>query len=259
MSNVVEKIKEKVDNALHKNDNTGYGNTASNSNAYSTGQTHPHHHHHHHHNQQFGNTSNTASGFNGPAPTTEGPHRSDAANFMDPRVDSDADGRTNVGMASYGAGGARNDGPASNTAGPHTSNFANKIDPRVDSDADGSRNFGAAQYGAGGRQTGNTGTFGNQQHGNTGGAFTGSAAANNGPHNSSLANKLDPRVDSDAMATGPASNTAGPHSSNLANKLDPRVDSDLDGNRNVGMAQQGPGGAYNSNTASSGGVLGNRY
>jgi hypothetical protein len=50
-----------------------------------------------------------------------------------------------------------------------------------------------------------------------------------GPHNSNIANKLDPRVDSDAdnrarhEAIGGAH---GPHSSNLANKADPRVDSD---------------------------------
>ncbi|KIV79768.1 hypothetical protein PV11_07312 [Exophiala sideris] len=34
---------------------------------------------------------------------------------------------------------------------------------------------------------------------------------------------------------GPARNTAGPHRSNVANKLDPRVDSDLDGSRTIGQ------------------------
>jgi hypothetical protein len=33
---------------------------------------------------------------------------------------------------------------------------------------------------------------------------------------------------------GPAPGTAGPHNSNLANKLDPRVDSDLDGSKTMG-------------------------
>ena len=32
--------------------------------------------------------------------------------------------------------------------------------------------------------------------------------------------------------------TAGPHNSNIANKLDPRVDSDLDGSRTVGSQGQ---------------------
>ena len=89
--------------------------------------------------------------------------------------------------------------------------------------------------------------------------------ANNGPHNSKLANKVDPRVDSskqkgkffsavshiifkgkerlinttdhwgssklgDARNYGKGSpeGTTGPHSSNIANKLDPRIDSDRD-------------------------------
>lgn len=37
---------------------------------------------------------------------------------------------------------------------------------------------------------------------------------------------------------GSTNQTAGPHSSNLANKLDPRVDSDMDGSRTA------PGGTY---------------
>ena len=40
---------------------------------------------------------------------------------------------------------------------------------------------------------------------------------------------------------GHHSTTAGPHNSNLANKADPRVDSDRDGSRNLGAAQPGYG------------------
>jgi len=56
--------------------------------------------------------------------------------------------------------------------------------------------------------------------------------------------------------------TAGPHNSSLLNKLDPRVDSDMDGARNAGLAQTGPGGAMNQNTHTGGmGGMGsgNRY
>ncbi len=42
-----------------------------------------------------------------------------------------------------------------------------------------------------------------------------------------------------SSATG--SNSTGPHSSNLANKADPRVDSDLDGSRNLGATGFGSG------------------
>lgn len=64
-----------------------------------------------------------------------------------------------------------------------------------------------------------------------------------GPHSSNLANKADPRVDSDLDSsnrgmgvgmTGKPKTTAGPHDSNMANKLDPRVDSDRDGGHHQG-------------------------
>jgi len=176
--------------------------------------------------------------------TTAGPHDSNLANKLDPRVDSDRDGSRNMGAASYGPGGHATGhntsmlgGSHSTNTGPHDSNLANKLDPRVDSDRDGSRNMGAANYGPGGHATGhNTSMLG------------GSHSTNAGPHDYNLANKADPRVDSDRdgsrnlgmsshgphSGTGPATNTAGPHGSNLANKLDPRVDSDLDGGRTLG-------------------------
>jgi hypothetical protein len=70
----------------------------------------------------------------------------------------------------------------------------------------------------------------------------GSSSTTAGPHSSNLANKADPRVDSDRDGSGfgntgssntgvysstSSSTTAGPHSSNLANKADPRVDSEM--------------------------------
>lgn len=85
------------------------------------------------------------------------------------------------------------------------------------------------------------------------GAGLGSGATT-GPHASNVANKVDPRVDSDmdnrarhealggssynAPVTG-AGATAGPHATNTANKLDPRVDSDLD-HRGVGTQRGFP-------------------
>lgn len=63
-----------------------------------------------------------------------------------------------------------------------------------------------------------------------------SSNTTSGPHSSNLANKADPRVDSDndrstgvgsSNITGTSSSTtSGPHSSDAANKVDPRVDSD---------------------------------
>lgn len=96
-----------------------------------------------------------------------------------------------------------------------------------------------------------------------GGTLDNSAA---GPHSSSLANRADPRVDSDldgsrglggsATGTGsglsheptgaglrgtPDKSAAGPHSSSLANRADPRVDSHLDGSKGLGKSTTGVG------------------
>ena len=91
-------------------------------------------------------------------------------------------------------------------------------------------------------------------------SHTGYGASNttSGPHSSNLANKADPRVDSDnprgnyGNPTGTYNNSntgsnygashgetsnAGPHKTNLMNKLDPRVDSDMDGSRNTNMGR----------------------
>jgi hypothetical protein len=153
-------------------------------------------------------------------------HLQSIANKADPRVDSDLDGSRNAGAAQYGAGAHHNTGTTGtgltgqyDTAGPHSSNLANKADPRVDSDLDGSRNAGAASYGTGAHHTGTTGS-----------GLTGT-------HNTGDYGK----------------STAGPHSSNLANKLDPRVDSDNDGSRNVGAAQYGAGAHQTHGTGLTGG------
>ncbi|KAJ5587488.1 uncharacterized protein N7459_003253 [Penicillium hispanicum] len=189
--------------------------------------------------------------------SNHGPHDSNLANKLDPRVDSDRDNRARH----HAMGG---------TAGPHSSGVANKLDPKVDSDRD---NRDALLHSTGGSRLGpsseyNVDTTGPRQsnvanqpgsrvaYGDIhphqqgvainpyGSTYEGDQTASTtaGPHQSTLANKIDPRVDSDrdnrarheAIAGSSYSNptaglTAGPHSTNTANKLDPRVDSDLDG------------------------------
>jgi len=211
--------------------------------------------------------------------TTAGPHSSDLANKADPRVDSDRDGRglghhTGGGIGYGTTGGSGLTGSHHTTAGPHSSDLANKADPRVDSDRDGSR-FSSGNGPLGGTtgihsgtdtfgrhdthsHTHNTnpvvlnagGSHGTSGYGTTGSGLTGSHHTTAGPHSSDLANRADPRVDSDRDGRGLGhgthgttgaglggiggthnKTTAGPHSSNLANKADPRVDSDLDGSR----------------------------
>jgi len=218
---------------------------------------------------------------NGVPEGTAGPHTSRIGNAADPRVDSDLDstrhtGHTGtVGTGAVGTGssgytgtgtgtGVTGSSGVTTTAGPHSSSLANKVDPRVDSDLDGSRNFGAATgntgasaYGSNTTGTGYTGSNTHTTHGTTGTTGGLSNSTNAGPHNSNLANKVDPRVDSDldgrgnrhgaatggligtsgshaTPGSGTAQNTAGPHNSDLANKLDPRVDADLDGSKTFG-------------------------
>jgi len=55
-------------------------------------------------------------------------------------------------------------------------------------------------------------------------------------------------------AGGTSGHTAGPHTSGLANKADPRVDSDMDGNRGLGSRNQA--GATSNNTYGAGNEIG---
>jgi hypothetical protein len=224
--------------------------------------------HHHHQHHATGTTGMTGNAYGtGPTTTTgtaegvSGPHSSRLANAMDPRVDSDRDGSARIGGTTTGVGNTYGTGATGTTMGtttgttgglgPHSSSLLNKLDPRVDSTT------GAVKTSTTGT-TGTTGNYGNigayPNTGTTGGL---SNSTNAGPHDYNLANKLDPRVDSDldhrgnrhgaptggvfgtsgSHATpgqGTAQNTAGPHNSDLMNKLDPRVDSDMDGSTTMG-------------------------
>jgi hypothetical protein len=144
-------------------------------------------------------------------------------------------------------------GSSNTTGGPHNSNLANKVDPRVDSD------HSRGGYGnTSGNYSNPTGNYGSHPIGTGYGNIPSTTA---GSHSSNLANKVDPRIDSDnspdnygnngnnTVTYNPTSSgnnhgtshgestNAGPHKPNFMNKLDPRVDSDNDGPRNTGMGQ----------------------
>jgi len=162
--------------------------------------------------------------------TNNGPHNSNIANKLDPRVDSDRDGRgaghntdypqkyeplvTSIPGTHTNPPGAPLTKPpvttgtgtgtgihGSTNAGPHNSNVANKLDPRVDSDRDGRAAYGDTTTGAHGTHDSHLSSTGTH--------------AGSGAHGSNL--------------PGPAPNTAGPHKMDILNKLDPKVDSDMDG------------------------------
>ncbi|KAH8591203.1 hypothetical protein B0O99DRAFT_276274 [Bisporella sp. PMI_857] len=216
---------------------------------------------------------------------TYGTHNSRTANALDPRIDSDRDGSHNVGHSTgTGVGHSTHTGTTGlghtsgapeGTHGTHNSRLANAADPRIDSDRDGSKTVGTAGHHgepvhqsnllnkadprvSTGTHNTTTGSHGNPLTGNTGTHGGISHSTNAGPHNSNVANKLDPAVDSDldgrgnrhtgahtggitghsgshaTPGSGTAQNTAGPHNSDLLNKLDPRVDSDLSGGKTLG-------------------------
>jgi hypothetical protein len=248
MSGVINKVKD----ALHSN--------KDHSTTHSTTGTH--------------STTTGTTGTHGTAEGVAGPHSSRAANAADPRVDSDLDSSRTVGSGpghtttgGYTGTGTGVTGTSHSTTGTHgapvhNSNVANTLDPRVPTGSS-TTHTGTTGTGYTGQHTTNTSGAGTGTHlGNTPGHHTGttggiSHSTNAGPHNSNIANKADPTVDSDldgrgnrhgastggvfgasgshaTPGSGTAQNTAGPHNSDLANKLDPRVDADLDGSKTIG-------------------------
>ncbi|KAI9753219.1 MAG: hypothetical protein M1835_001018, partial [Candelina submexicana] len=184
----------------------------------------------------------------GIASSTSGPHSSDLANRADPRVDSDLDGSRTTGSTGYGSS-TSGLGSASGTtgtttielshehlghghvyegdpcppgehhnvltSGPHGTDAANFLDPHVPRES--LRSIGIEHAGTG--LTSGTSGIG---------------------------------IDSGPVGHGSTLTTAGPHSSNLANKADPRVDSDLDGSRVVGTPAMGGVTAGTSSTGPTG-------
>jgi hypothetical protein len=235
MSGLIDKAKEAITSHSHKNDTTTtHGATT------------------HHGASGYDTTSGS---------TNAGPHNSNLANKMDPRIDSDRDNRNDptsrIGGygtqdsttgAGYGSGTTGTGYGPGNTAGPHSSNVANKLDPRVDSDLDGRGvGHGSSNYGPHSSNIANKADP--RVDSDLDGRGAGYGSSNYGPHSSNIANKADPRVDSDldGRGAGHGSSNYGPHSSNIANKLDPRVDSDLDG-RGVGHGSSNYG-PHSSNIA----------
>ncbi|TVY14558.1 hypothetical protein LARI1_G008403 [Lachnellula arida] len=233
-SRVANAADPRIDSDLDSTRHTGTGYTGTGTGAGvghtgvgHTGTTHTTH--------TTGAHTGTGIGSSNHGSTTVGPHSSDTANKLDPRVDSDLS-KTHNTTGTHTTHGTTGLTGSHNTAGTHTTHGT----------------------------TGHTGLDGTHA-GNTSGTHTGttggiSHSTNAGPHNSNLANQADPRVDSDldgkgnrhgaatgasagvfgasgshaTAGSGTAQNTAGPHNSDTLNKVDPRVDSDRDGSKTFG-------------------------
>ena len=155
--------------------------------------------------------------------TNTGPHSSNLENKLDPRVDSDLDGRS-------GLGGNTNTGTGSGLTG----STAPSQGQEFGSGTDTGRSFPLGGSSTTGTNTGsNTGYKAPGQVGTypAGSALGGSTGTGSGSSTTGTSRGLG------------SNTTAGPHSSNLENKLDPRIDSDLDGRSGLGNTNTGTTGA----------------
>jgi len=209
-----------------------------------------------------GNTASDAYDLSGS--TNHGTHDSNIANKADPRFDSDRDGRAAHGSTGTGLGGSTGTYGSTGSTGYAPTGTTSHTSQSLGTGAGTTGAYGStgstgyAPTGTTSHTTqplstgaGSTGAYGTTgSTGNTASdAYDMSGSTNHGPHDSNVANKADPRFDSDrdgrathgttglggstggydtthSRASGPASSTAGPHSSNVANEADPRVDSD---------------------------------
>ncbi|KAI9705656.1 MAG: hypothetical protein M1820_005066 [Bogoriella megaspora] len=156
---------------------------------------------------------------------TTGPHSTDTANRLDPNVQSDVaaqPGTTYVPQNRRASLGdlklmIRSTNPSSSEAPQPSSQHHYGRDAGVAGAGATAAGVGAYELSKGGNQD------------------TGPASNTIGPHESNIANIVDPRVKPEPEKmknvgprpdTGPASATIGPHSSNIANVVDPRVQPD---------------------------------
>ncbi|KAJ4194508.1 hypothetical protein NW767_010012 [Fusarium falciforme] len=236
-------------------------------------------------------TRNTR-GTEGPATSTDGPHKSNVMNKIDPRVDSDRDHSRNMGANPHGTSGtgAYNASDSTRTGGIGGTTGTTGIGGTT-----GTTGIGGTTGTTGiGGTTGTTGIGGTTGTTGYSSRDTSLPEGTAGPHGSRIANAADPRVDSDrdgsrtagtgtygqttvgggiggttgtsgfssagTGAHGPSGHSSGlpegstgPHNSRVANAADPRVDSDLDGSRKLGNRGAGAGTTnYGSSTGTHG-------
>lgn len=205
----------------------------------------------------LGGNSNTTAGSGYPSDsaglasdTTTGPHSSDLANKVDPRVDSDLDGSRGLGNSGYdtsagtgttavgqgygaekwkhehGAHGHQYEGDPCGpeesapgaprfTTGPHVTDTANRLDPHVASDmgVPAESTNTASELNLGSKVPGE-----DHHHGRDAAIAGSVGAAGAGAYESSR--------DTPSGPTEQTSTGTGAHKSSLLNKLDPRVHSD---------------------------------
>ncbi|KAF4947745.1 hypothetical protein FGADI_10195 [Fusarium gaditjirri] len=172
---------------------------------------------------------------------TTGPHGSRLANAADPKVDSDLDGSRRVGgsTGTYGQTATGTSGLSSHGVGTHGdiggTSSGYSTGPR---NTQGGLGGSTGTYGQTTTGTSGLSSHGSGAHGPTGTHTSGlGGTGSTGTYGSTGTDTgagLGGAGSGYSTGPGPAAKTAGPHSSDMANKLDPRVDSDLDGSKTVG-------------------------
>jgi hypothetical protein len=165
-----------------------------------------------------------AAAYSGPAPNTAGPHKSDLLNKLDPRVGATPDpipGRWPANTDTVATTGQ--------STLPHHGNLT---DHHTGRDAALAGTAGGAAYEAGKHRDHNTQSLGEPGHSAISGIPESTRPA---PHASNEANQVDSRAPGTTTGTTTTTTTTTcPHSSNIANKADPRVDSDNSKDRHYG-------------------------
>ncbi|KAF9888293.1 hypothetical protein FE257_008866 [Aspergillus nanangensis] len=193
--------------------------------------------HHGDHSSHNPNTSNSTQSYN------HGPHDSNIANKTDPRVDSDRDNRAAYQSTATGANVAEpSTGPDANTHSAATGHAPSSIDPRHGNVANETQSGVSNDFGNESNIPSNfgQGRFDKDVHKDSIGGF-GVIEGVSGSSGPTTSKRFDQAQQTDSAGAGSSYNnrmTAGPHDSNVANKMDPRVDSDLDGSRSVGSQHQ---------------------
>lgn len=188
----------------------------------------------------YGNTS-----------TNAGPHDSNLANKVDPRVDSDRDNRGNYGTSGLGTTGHGTTGH--DISGHNTAGHGRDITGH-NTTSHGTTGLGAAGLGTAGHSTTGHNTIGRDTVGhNTAGHGTAGLGSTTNTGYGGTSNTGYGSTSNTGY--GNTSTNAGPHNSNVANKLDPRVDSDRDGrghgsHQPLGGGQAVGGGTYSTEPGS---------
>jgi len=177
--------------------------------------------------------------------SSEPVHKSNMMNKIDPRVDSDnskAYGNTSSGLASN----TNSSTGFGSSSGPHQTGTANALDPNVNA------SYGNTSSSGLGSSTAYDST--NSGASTTGAGFGGNSALPDSHGSSDIRGNTATTSGGLGSSSAYGSTNSGPHSSNVANKADPRVDSDNDRLRGPDSARDHYGSTGTGSTTGVGGA-----